>query len=254
MSQYYFLAAALDNCSDRFNLNWMQILSLLKENLSASHWHQFGQVRRLIDLDNMERHWKGVTLTPYGFWSESQVNDRLVIHEHAEQPICIFLDEYSTVSERLEHLPRLKYELMHYMSLKPGLVGRYYRLRLNLEIAILGLRKRHMGEDPEQEISELILGDLSAKSLYENLSHYASDEIEGYEALEQLIIKGVDDPISLHKDYTLWLIDYWQQMAALSSPFSFERVLFSVLQALERDRFCSCYEGSGGLTDVKEVV
>lgn len=242
MSNYYFLAAALPPLTFGRDpdISWQELVELLENHLDASHWHQLGQVRRMIDLDNFIMHWKGQSLSPYGFWSLGALQDHLAVHERAEKPISVWLDKFSSDKDRISLLENLRVDLMLHMRKKPNIVGKFYALVWQMEGALLSARLQLLNEENDPKLVERFRQDRATSALFDSISSASIWQEPLFARL--LPILHLESPLEQQKEMSGWRIWAWNEYLQDSSlfgkeHFSFARVVAYVLEMIEIDRF-----------------
>lgn len=244
MSNYYFLAASLPplDFEKKPEMAWSDLEILLQDHLHPSHHHQLGQVRRMIDLDNFIMHWKGQSLSPYGFWNLGALQDHLAVHERAEKPISVWLDRYSSDKDRISLLEKLRVDLMLHMRSKPNIVGQFYSLLWKMEGALLSARLQLLGEENDPVLVERFRSDGATSSLFEPVQSAAIWQEPLFARL--LPILESSSPIEQQKQMSQWRIWAWNEYLQESSllgkeHFGFARVVAYMLEMIEVDRFHS---------------
>lgn len=242
MSNYYFLSASLPTLvlGNKPALSWDNLLTLLQTHLDPSHLHQLGQVRRMIDLDNFILHWKGQPLSPYGFWSKSQLQDNLAVHERAEKPISVWLDQYSCETNRIDLIERLRMELMLHMRKKSNIVGKYYELLWKTEGALLSARMQLLDEQIDSALLAKFKTDPATASVFDSINSSSLWQEPLFAKL--LPIFSLPTPMDQQRALSQWRIWVWQEFLTDSgllsaSHFSFARIVAYLLEMIEVDRF-----------------
>lgn len=246
MQSYYFLTALLQplEIGKKPPFTWNWLITLLQDHLSASHWHQLGQMRRMIDLDNMILRWKQQEGDPRGFWSAEELDDRLAIHDRAEKPISIWLDHHSLTQDRLERIEELRLNLILHMRKKHNIVGRYYQFLWTIEAASICAREQVFDEEIDPELKSLLASDpLSAPFCAPIETGTVWKEPLGA-ALREILKES--EPLKMHKMLSSWRMEALEAelmseereaFFASSKKLTFPRIATYLLQFIEVDRF-----------------
>lgn len=221
--------------------SFLEVLALLKLNVSKREWRAVEALRRPIDLRNIRALWLEQPLDPRGNLSEKELEEALLTGAGLPDYLVDFLAQYETVADRLRHFASLYASL--YRAEEGGFIGRYYALERELRLNLTALRAKREGRDVTRELQyEDPTDPLVASILAQrDAAEYIPDDAE----VGHLFREAGDDPLDLYKAMLELRFRRIEEME-LNRPFSLTQVLGYLARLLLVEQWLEANAMSGG--------
>jgi hypothetical protein len=147
---HFFLAAFLPplDVKVKVDLDFEELLTILKENLNHDELGEVAKLRTFIDLLNLERVYSHDVIDPWGLLSEEELKqeDRLPLY------VQDILSNCNTDEQRLLVCPQIMVKF--YEQCYQGFLKVFFEFERAFRLALVGLRCKRLGIDPAVELKE----------------------------------------------------------------------------------------------------
>lgn len=230
--QYYFLATALPdlNLGVPPELDFYQLETLLKENLTPEDQESLAVLRRFYDLENIRFFWLDQSLDPRGNLDENLLEEALLEEQGLPSYVYEFMAKYDSREERLRNFSALFANYFRSEIPKTeGFLHAYLNFEREWRLVFTGFRAKAMKldlykelqfEDPQDDLVAQILAQKDAER-YEPPARY--------ESLKPLFEDHYNDPLALHQALCEYRFHTIEEMIGVQQ-FTLDKILAYVAQ------------------------
>ncbi len=256
MTKYYFLATALPALQIGVppEIDFQELVNLLKDNLTSSDAEKVKWIRRVYDLQNIRNFWKNEPFEHWGNLDPNELEEALLTREgDLPKYVFDFLEQYGTLEERLQYFPELLTQYFELMEKKTsGFLRSYAQFELNLRLALTAFRARQLGrdltkelqfQDPEKDIIVQLLAQKTAKVF---------EPPAGFDDLKPLLEKHYHTPYDLFKALVEYRFSKYETFVGMD-VFSMDYILLYLVEYILVDRWMRL-DKEQGLEIVDSIV
>jgi len=232
-TKYYFVGTYLPTLSfdTKPEMNFWELLTLLRDNLTERDFDKVRSIRRLYDLLNLRYIWLEQPIDPFGQLDEGQLEDAIVTGIGLPDYVYDFIQAHEKNSDRIRHFPFLLTQFFKYTEFHNfEFLSWYLDFERKLRLILTGFRAKKMGkdlnvelqyEDPEEDLIAQLLAQKDDK---------AFEPPEGFQELKQIFDKYSDDPIGLQRAVDVYRFETIEKQLEDGDPFSITRILAYVIE------------------------
>lgn len=240
MAEYYFLATAIPpiRIGEPLEISYAQYKTLLDANVNDKSDHEkIVVLRRLYDIENIRRLWKGLAIEPYGNFDSVELDNALVTGIGLPDYVYAYMEEYDDKAKRLQHFPKL---LSLYFSTEiarsHGFLKKLLELERGWRLVLVGFRAKALGRDLLQELQyEDVNDDLIAQLVAQKDSRTFDAPI-GYESLKPLFETHQEAPLELLRALFEYVYNSIEEMEGLD-VFSINRLMGYMIQLILAEKW-----------------
>lgn len=219
----------------------LEVLSMLRLNLTSGEWSQVEALRRPFDLRNIRAFLLEEPLDPRGNWSDKDLEEALLTGQGLPDFIADFLERYESTRDRLRHFASLYASL--YRGEPPGFVRRYYEMERQMRLTLTALRAKREGRDLARELQYEDPTDPLVASILAQRD--APDYVPEDPEVARLFADFSDDPTALMRAFLELRFRRIEEMEE-NRPFSMTEVLGYVARLFLIEAWHEVQAATGG--------
>lgn len=220
---------------------FLEVLSMLRLNLSRGSLRQVEELRRAIDLRNIRALWLEQPLDPRGNLSAKELEEALLTGAGLPEFVVDFLARYEGTRERLRHFASLYASL--YRTKEGGFIQKYYAMERHLRLMLTALRAWREGRDIVRELQYEDPTDPFVASILAQKD--AAEYIPEDEEVLRLFREHGKDPLALYRAMLVYRFRRIEEMEE-NRPFTLTQVLGYLARLLLVEAWFEAQAATGG--------
>lgn len=232
--QYIFIGTLLPDLKigEKPDLDFSELMILLKNNLSEEDFAQVEIFRRYYDIMNMRALWRNDPFFPYGNLDRNELEEAVLDQENLPDYVIEFLQTYQSNTERLKHFSSL---LAAYFQKEvkdaKGFLKDYLQFERQLRLILVAFRAKELNRDLNLELEfessedDLVIQLLSAKDAK------TFEPPPMFNWLRPVFEQHYENPLDLQKNLVEFQFNRIEDMIGFD-VFSFDRILAYMAQLI----------------------